>query len=607
MVIGEIILTALNYAPQNFLACNGQSVAVADYPELYQAIKNTYGGDATNFNVPDFRGKTPIGCGTLGAKTITLGEQGGQASITMSMENMPAHSHTIDLSGMKLAPEGNSNELPVQAYSGTGSEGSPVGNYPASYMRYGQPDSYMYPSTVQVNQEIEWHGKISLEDVGEQDPINNYQPALGLSYIICAQNPSDFEAVLGFVNMYTTAPPTNTMTCDGSSLSASSAQALFSILGYNYGGNGNNFNLPDLQGKTVVQAGGNSKEPQFSLGAKIGATAHSLSLEDIASHSHSALFEDGGSHTLDLSYSVGVSTNTGPLLQNPKDGTLAKDDSSPSPYSAKNNTLMAPAKFELSGFLGVQGSAFSLDSGNAIVTPIDLYSPYVGLNFNIITEGVYPDRAGDSPRQAFLGEIRIFAGNFVPGGWMLCDGRLLQIDSYQVLFSLLQNNFGGDGETTFALPDLTGRMAVGAALKAGDGGTLTLGEKVGTGEINLVENQLPKHTHTVQADNLEYVNLLSGKVSLACTSNEAQHKTPTAHGFASTSGSAGYTVPDWANGKGGINSCSYKIPSLSMQTSPNVGSAGSSKSIDMHMPSLGLQYIICTGGIFPEPPQQNNS
>ena len=97
----------------------------------------------------------------------------------------------------------------------------------------------------------------------------------------------------------------------------------------------------------------------------------------------------------------------------------------------------------------------------------------------------------------FIGQIIMFAGNFAPRGWALCDGQLLSISSLSALFSILGTTYGGDGRTTFALPDLRGR----AALHPGSGAGLTprhLGEKGGTEAVALDVNQLPSHNHLMR-------------------------------------------------------------------------------------------------------------
>jgi len=106
---------------------------------------------------------------------------------------------------------------------------------------------------------------------------------------------------------------------------------------------------------------------------------------------------------------------------------------------------------------------------------INNMQPYLTINFIIALQGIFPSRSGIEP---FIGEICMFAGNFAPRGWALCDGQLLPIAQNTALFSLLGTTYGGDGRTIFALPDLRGRVPI----HAGTGPGLTrrqLGEKGG--------------------------------------------------------------------------------------------------------------------------------
>ncbi len=100
--------------------------------------------------------------------------------------------------------------------------------------------------------------------------------------------------------------------------------------------------------------------------------------------------------------------------------------------------------------------------------------------------------------EPFVGEIRMFAGNFAPRGWAFCDGQLLAVSQNDALFSLLGTIYGGDGRTTFGLPDLRGRIPI----HAGTGPGLSprrLGAKAGAEKVTLTVNQLPSHTHPFQA------------------------------------------------------------------------------------------------------------
>jgi len=96
--------------------------------------------------------------------------------------------------------------------------------------------------------------------------------------------------------------------------------------------------------------------------------------------------------------------------------------------------------------------------------------------------------------EPFVGEIRMFAGNFAPRGWAYCDGQLVAIAQNEALFSLLGTYYGGDGRTTFGLPDLRGRLP----MHQNPGTGFRLGQKGGTETVTLTVNQLPTHTHTLR-------------------------------------------------------------------------------------------------------------
>src|SRR5436190_16948770 len=91
--------------------------------------------------------------------------------------------------------------------------------------------------------------------------------------------------------------------------------------------------------------------------------------------------------------------------------------------------------------------------------------------------------------QPYVGEIRIFAGNFAPAGWMFCDGQLLPISENETLFQLIGTTYGGDGQSTFALPDLQSRVPIH------QGNGIILAETGGVETVTLTVNQIPAHTH----------------------------------------------------------------------------------------------------------------
>jgi len=102
---------------------------------------------------------------------------------------------------------------------------------------------------------------------------------------------------------------------------------------------------------------------------------------------------------------------------------------------------------------------------------------------------------------AYVGEIRIFAGNFAPAGWALCNGQILPITDNETLFNLIGTTYGGDGQTTFALPNLTGRIPVNQG--NGGGASYVAGESGGSESVTLLASQLPVHNHALQASTFD--------------------------------------------------------------------------------------------------------
>lgn len=171
----------------------------------------------------------------------------------------------------------------------------------------------------------------------------------------------------------------------------------------------------------------------------------------------------------------------------------------------------------------------------------------------------------------FIGEIRMFAGNFAPRSWAFCDGQLLAVSQNDALFSLLGTTYGGDGRTTFALPDLRGRVPV----HKGTGPGLTfrnLGSSGGAEEVTLTTGQLPTHSHD--------------DAGLRATGNPADTSDPTGNslGLASIYSSA---PPDVGLSAGSVLADS------------NTGPAGSSQAHTNMPPFQAVNFIICLFGIYP--------
>lgn len=165
--------------------------------------------------------------------------------------------------------------------------------------------------------------------------------------------------------------------------------------------------------------------------------------------------------------------------------------------------------------------------------------------------------------EPYIGEIRMFAGTFAPQGWAFCDGQLLAVSSNDALFSLLGTTYGGDGETTFALPDLRGRVAV----HRGSGPGLTprvIGQRSGQENVTLTTNQIPAHQHA------------SASTSPATLGNPANHQ------VADTDDDHLYNDADNA-----------QAAAESQQAQ------GGTQRHNNMMPFIGINYIIALFGIYP--------
>ena len=170
--------------------------------------------------------------------------------------------------------------------------------------------------------------------------------------------------------------------------------------------------------------------------------------------------------------------------------------------------------------------------------------------------------------EPFVGEIRMFAGNFAPRGWAFCDGQLLAVSQNDALFSLLGTIYGGDGRTTFGLPDLRGRIPI----HAGHGPGLSerrLGAKAGAEKVTLTVNQLPSHRHDMRG-----------------SSQPATERDPQGHVFAETSA-------------GGADLYQASISNRGTLASNTLGNTGGSRSHTNLMPFLCVHFIIALVGIYP--------
>ncbi len=169
----------------------------------------------------------------------------------------------------------------------------------------------------------------------------------------------------------------------------------------------------------------------------------------------------------------------------------------------------------------------------------------------------------------YLGEVKMFAGNYAPANWAFCDGRLLPISSYTALFSILGTQYGGDGRTTFGLPDLRSRVAMGT----GQGPGLSprhAGQKGGEERVILTSEQMPSHSHSVKCDTV--------------SDQRSLKKTPADNLPGNNDESANYG----ANESGGNH-----------MKSDMIEATGNNQPHDNMPPFLAINYIICLIGNYP--------
>jgi microcystin-dependent protein len=164
--------------------------------------------------------------------------------------------------------------------------------------------------------------------------------------------------------------------------------------------------------------------------------------------------------------------------------------------------------------------------------------------------------------QPYIGEIRMFAGNFAPAGWMFCEGQLLPISEYETLFNLIGTTYGGDGQSTFALPDLRGRIPIH------QGNGFILAETGGAEEITLTVSQIPAHTHPMLAN-----------------SQVATETTPSVNAVPAQPSALIYN----------------NLTPLTNMNPGVIGPVGGSQPHNNFQPYLCVDFIISLFGIFPSP------
>ncbi|MGO8739000.1 phage tail protein [Rhodoblastus sp.] len=173
--------------------------------------------------------------------------------------------------------------------------------------------------------------------------------------------------------------------------------------------------------------------------------------------------------------------------------------------------------------------------------------------------------------QPYVGEIRLFGGNFAPVDWHFCDGTLLSIADNSVLFNLIGTTYGGDGQTTFALPDLRSRVPLHQGSRGGQ--TYVLGQFGGAETVALTTSQIPAHSHQVQATATGTAATPAANLVLSSQTSNAPNSPPA------------YAAPNSAT--------------LAPLASQSVANQGEGQAHDNIQPFVALNFIISLFGVYP--------
>jgi microcystin-dependent protein len=260
--------------------------------------------------------------------------------------------------------------------------------------------------------------------------------------------------------------PSGWALCDGHTLQIDGNEALFGVLGTTFGGDETEgwFALPDLKGRVPIGAGQGQGLSNRPLGNAGGAETVALGPDQMPDHYHSIVASSDGQSSQSPSGAVAAA------------GNAVRIYAVEAPGSDMAGASMAP-----------------IGGGQ----PHENMQPFLAVNFIISTYGAAPTAPVD-PGNPFIGEIRMMAGGAVPAGWAACAGQMMPLAQYTMLFVLLGTLYGGNGKTTFALPDMTDVVPVGAG--QGDGlSPRDLGQTGGSEAVSLIGSEMPSHGHAMRA------------------------------------------------------------------------------------------------------------
>jgi microcystin-dependent protein len=407
-------------------------------------------------------------------------------------------------------------------------------------------------------------------------PFDNLEPSLVVNELMPQTGifPSSDGAgpaaggTLGFVYDFAGSfVPGGTFAAEGQTLPTNTNVVNFSLLGTTYGGNGRStFQLPNLEGAATIGTGSGPGLTQRTLGAPVGSPTVTLTSSQVpAPHQSTAaqpfdtmqpslpltpLIAISGVFPREGGGGVGAAAFVGqiawfagsfvPAGWARADGQLLSIQQNQAlfnllgtTYGGNGVTTFALPDLEGRAAIGADAAnPLGSEKGAETVAvnrselpgpdqqPIDNDQPSLAVNYIIALFGIFPTADGD-PFDANIpvtGQISAFAGNFAPPGWAFADGQLLSVQQNQALFNILGTTYGGNGVTTFALPDLDGRTIIGA----GDG--FSVGETLGADNIFLSADNLPPGTSVPEAST--WAMMLAGLAAVGFVSGLRRRARP---------------------------------------------------------------------------------
>jgi microcystin-dependent protein len=342
--------------------------------------------------------------------------------------------------------------------------------------------------------------------------------------------------------------PAGWLRCDGSLVSSTEQAALFAVIGTTFGGDGTSFCLPDLRGRAVVGTGQGTGLSNYTMAQTGGQETVVLREAELPGHQHNLLGT--------MKASTAAATTRQPFDTTPARG----EDMYLKPAEVPADTFAANT---------IQGQTDVVGEGKAH----DNMQPSLAVSYIIASQGIKPqDYKADPYPQLdatlpYITQIQLVAFDFIPDMFVRCEGQVLLKASYPPAFALLGARYGGDGTTTFGIPDLRSRVPYGQRAEVGQG------TKTGTETVSVSLAQLPKHSHnftgTVQAGYLSVSDSPGFMYPAASETN--QYSTEPADSDMAENAVRGTTTP-----------------------TPGTGEAHENRQ-----PFIALHYLLSLGGVYP--------